>query len=241
MAASDYGYYRSDGIQNSGTALRQNGNAYIYNSAGQIYPRQITESFTAGSLSDGYTCYTCRSGYNGDRHKQTWRNDKAYQGYYKGSEGSSMQSCGFFFPNSGSKMSVGSGNIIGFTVTHVKIQMNRAGGGYQSSTIEGHLRQGNLINSYKDGVFNRARYSDISLNSAEYVFSWLGQGNTTILEDRGGALCSFIQTFLNDSNMNSLCLHNTENNVGSSGEWSNNYGSCTSFQILVEGTRTVQL
>lgn len=66
MAASDYGYYRSDGIQNSGTALRQNGNAYIYNSAGQIYPRQKIEtniSFNNATGKEKYTCYTCRSGY----------------------------------------------------------------------------------------------------------------------------------------------------------------------------------
>lgn len=241
--ADEKGFYNKNGIQSSGTGLKREGNCYIYNKDKQIYPRQITENFTAGSLSDGYTCYTCRSGYNGDGHKFTWRNDKAYQGFYKGSEGASMQSCGFFFPNSGKKMSVKSGdeNVINFTVTHVKIQMNRASGGYQSATIEGHLRQGNLINSYKDGIFNRARYSDISLNSAEYVFSWLGQGQTTVLEDRGGTLCSFIQTFLNDNNMNSLCLHNGESQVGSSKQWSNNYGSCTSFQILVEGTKTVQL
>ena len=64
MAASDYGYYRSDGIQNSGTALRKNGNAYIYNKAGQIYPRQVTENFSFPEVSKTYLTGTFLENYN---------------------------------------------------------------------------------------------------------------------------------------------------------------------------------
>ena len=61
MAASDYGYYRSDGIQNSGTALRYgNGNAYIYNNAGQIYPREMSKSYSSGDFGN-FTLSTYRT------------------------------------------------------------------------------------------------------------------------------------------------------------------------------------
>lgn len=121
------GYYRSDGIQNSGTALKHgNVNTEIYNSSGKIYPRQITSSFTASTPTGGYICQTCRSGYNSNYEKGTWRTDKAYQGFYNNYDGQSCKSCGHFFSADSQKINIGGGNILNFKITYVKITMNRA-------------------------------------------------------------------------------------------------------------------
>lgn len=78
MALADQYYWRSDGRQISGTAKRQNGNAYIYNSAGQIFPREITVTLGSGDFGGG-SCdvRTYRTG--NDNRNNSWR-DKAFQG-----------------------------------------------------------------------------------------------------------------------------------------------------------------
>jgi len=239
-------YYRSDGIQNSGTAIRRrngvNENVEIHNSSGKIYPRQVVESFTASTPTGGYLCHTCRSGYNLNSEKGTWRTDKAYQGYYKGSEGASCHAVGHFFPADGCKINIGGGKILGFTVTYVKIVINRTRGGYSGSTITGKLRQSNLISSFKNGVYRGMRYSDVVLNGAEFVFSWNPIGQNTVLEssDQNSDLCKFIQTFLSDSSVNSICLFNGEGSAGGA-DYSKNYGSCNSFTIEIKGNKTIQL
>lgn len=62
--AVTYGYYRSDGIQNSGTAIRRrngaNENVEIYNSSGKIYPREKSETIYSGSFG-GFTLRTYRT------------------------------------------------------------------------------------------------------------------------------------------------------------------------------------
>ena len=71
---ADEGYYRSDGIQNSGTALTVNNqNVYIFTGTGfmQIYPREISQTISNSNFG-GFTTSTYRS--TGD-----WR-DCAYQG-----------------------------------------------------------------------------------------------------------------------------------------------------------------
>lgn len=242
MAASDYGYYRSDGIQNSGTALRQgNVNAYIYNSAGQIYPRQVSEGFSFSEKSGGYDCQTLRSGYNGSFEKSSWRTDKAYQGFYAGSEGTSRQACGHFFSPDGVKPNVGGGNVLDFNVTYVKITINRAKGGYYNNNTTGHLRFSNLSSSYKNGEFRGMRWGDLDMNlinGHDYSFTWLKYGNNTVVEDRGGALCSFIKDFLTNSSAKSLAIYNGES---SPSPYSSGYASCTYFNLYIEGTKTVQL
>lgn len=69
------GYYRSDGIQNTGTALRQNNvNAYIYSGTNftQIYPREQTKTLSNNDFGS-FSLRTFRpNGYG-------WR-DCAYQG-----------------------------------------------------------------------------------------------------------------------------------------------------------------
>lgn len=79
------------------------------------------------------------------------------------------------------------------------------------------------------------------MNDASYTFNWLPQSQTTVLEGSGEnhALCKFIQTFLSDGNVNSLCIYNGE--TSSYGGWSSNYGSCTSFNIEVRGEKTLQM
>lgn len=252
MAASDYGYYRSDGIQNSGTALRQNGNAYIYNSAGQIYPRQITE--TDVSIIDiadnvSYQCMTLRSGYNSNVEKGSWRTDVAYQGFYWGSDGQSQQSCGHFFSSAG-KPSVGGSNVIDFRVKYVRIEMNRRNGaGYYNNDAVGHLRMSNLINCYAGGntsnPFRSGRWSELDqslLNAYDYTFNWLPSGNITVLEsgDPNSALCQFIKSFLSDGRAKTLCVYNGEMNVR---PFSRNYAACDNdkFRISIKVDRTVQL
>ena len=242
MAASDYGYYRSDGIQNSGTALRKNGNAYIYNKAGQIYPRQVTENFSFPEVGSTYVCNTLRSGYNLDGAKGSWRTDKAYQGYYKGNEGKSQQACGHFFSPNGLKPSVGGNNVLDFNITYVKITINREKGGYWSSDVTGHLRFSNLSSHYKNGIATRARWEDLDLNlvqSHDYPFHWKGYGKgNTVIEDRGGDLCRFIKDFLSNSSAQCLALFNGED---SPSPYSRGYASCSYFNLYFEGTRTVQL
>jgi hypothetical protein len=249
MAASDYGYYRSDGIQNSGTALRQgNGNAYIYNSAGQIYPRQVTETdVTFADSGKQYLHQTCRSGYNGSNEKSAWRTDKAYQGYYNGSQGSSEQAVGHFFSSDGTKISVGDGNVTDFEVTYVKIVMHRGTGGWNKGySGEGHLRFSNLSSSYKNGEYRGMRYSDIDMdlvNGYDYVFDIPAIGSSVTIERSGSgdALCQFIKNFINNSSAQSLALYNGENAGQGGYAFSYHYAAFDSFEITVKGNRTVQL
>lgn len=245
--ASDYGYYRSDGRQDSGTALRQDGNAYIFNSAGQIFPRQITEkdiTFSGGDQS--YLHQTCRSGYNGSFEKSTWRTDKAYQGYYKGSEGKSEQAVGHFFSSSDTKVSAGGNNVISFKVTYVKIEMHRGGGGWNRGYAgEGHLRFSNLVNSYKNGQYRGMRFSDIDMGLVEghdYVFDIPPIGGSTTIEGReGSSICNFIQDFMNNPSAKSLALYNGESSGQGGKSFSYHYAAFDSFYMLVKGSRTIQL
>lgn len=249
MAASDYGYYRSDGIQNSGTALRYGGgNAYIFNSAGQIYPRQVTETNVSFcSPSKQFLHQTCRNGYNGSGEKQSWRTDKAYQGYYKGSEGSSCQAVGHFFSSDGTKIGIGSGNILGFEVTYVKIVMHRGGGGWNRGySNEGHLRFSNLSSSYKNGVYRGMRFSDINMDVVrghDYIFDIPEVGSSVTIEESGSdqPLCRFIRDFIADSNAQSLALYNGEDHKEGGYDFSYHYAAFDSFELTVVGNRTVQL
>ena len=247
MAASDYGYYRSDGIQNSGTALRQNGNAYIYNSAGQIYPRQVTQTdITFCDTSKAFLHQTCRSGYNGSFEKSAWRTDKAYQGYYNGSQGRSEQAVGHFFSSDGSKISVGGSNVLGFEITYVKIVMHRGSGGWNRGySGQGHLRFSNLSSSYKNGEYRGMRFSDINMdvvNGHDYIFDIPAIGGTTTIEGGAGSgICNFIRDFINDSNAQCLALYNGENKGEGGYSFSYHYAAFDSFEMTVKGNRTIQL
>lgn len=243
------GYYRSDGLQNSGTALRQGlGNAYIHNSSGQIYPRQVEEDFSANnSTTGGFFCQTCRSGYNGSNELSAWRTDKAYQGYYRGSQGQSEQACGHFFSANGTKLGIGGGNVLSFDVTYVKIVMHRGGGGWNRGYAnEGHLRYSNLSSSYKNGEFRGMRFSDIDMNlinSYNYTFDIPPIGSSVTIEGSGSghALCQFIKTFLSLSNANSLAIYNGENHGEGGYSFSYHYAAFDSFSIEIQGKKLVQL
>lgn len=244
------GYYRSDGIQNSGTAIGiNNQNVYIYTGTSfmQIYPRQITETnIDFNGSGQSYNHQTCRSGYNGSGERSTWRTDKAYQGYYNGSEGSSEQAVGHFFSASGMKLNLGSGNIIGFEVTYVKIEMHRGSGGWNRGYAnEGHLRFSNLSSSYKNGVYRGMRFSDIDMNlvnSHDYLFDIPPIGGTTVIEGwTGSAICNFIKDFINTSNAQCLALYNGESNGEGGYPFSYHYASFDSFSMIVKGNRTIQM
>lgn len=246
--AEEAGYYRSDGIQNTGTALNRNGNVEIWNSSAKIYPRQITETnVTFGSSSKQYLHQTCRSGYNSSVEKGAWRTDKAYQGYYNGSQGSSEQACGHFFSSDGNKISVGSGNIIDFEVTYVKIVMHRGAGGWNTGySGEGHLRFSNLSSCYKDGVYRGARFSDIDMSlvtSHDYVFDIPAIGNSVTIEGSGASnsLCKFIKDFISNSSAKCLAIYNGENSGQGGYPFSYHYAAFDSFSMEVKGNRTIQL
>ena len=54
---ADEGYYRSDGRQNSGTALQYGGgNVYIFSGTSflQIYPREISQTINNSSFSESF-------------------------------------------------------------------------------------------------------------------------------------------------------------------------------------------
>lgn len=242
------GFYRSDGLQNSGTALRYGyGNAYIYNSSGQIYPRQITETnISFGGSGQDYNHQTCRSGYNGSNEKSAWRTDKAYQGYYKGSEGKSEQAVGHFFSTSGTKINLGSGNIVGFEVTYVKIVMHRGAGGWNRGySGEGHLRFSNLSSSYKNGVYRGMRFSDINMSliySHDYVFDIPPIGGYVTIEGSANSeICNFIRDFINNSEAKSLAIYNGESSGQGGYSFSYHYAAFDSFYMEVRGNRTIQL
>ena len=65
------GYYRSDGIQSSGTALKRDGNTEIYNSSGKIYPREQTVSFEiTPDTYGGFYLSTLRQNYDSDEPRR---------------------------------------------------------------------------------------------------------------------------------------------------------------------------
>ncbi len=249
--ADEQGFYRSDGIQNSGTGLKQNGsNCEIYNSVKKIYPRIITESgvtFDNGSGEEGYDCQTCRSGYNGSNESSAWRTDKAYQGYYNGSAGKSEEACGHFFTQNGRKLSVGGGNVQSFEVTYVKIVMHRGGGGWNRGyPNEGHLRYSNLSSSYKNGEFRGMRFTDINMTlvqSDNYTFDLPAVGGTVTIEGSGAShpLCQFIKRFMQNGNAHSLAIYNGENKREGGYPFSYHYAAFDSFSMTVRGDRTIQL
>lgn len=92
---ADEGYYRSDGIQDSGTALTANKqNVYMFTGTSfkQIYPREISKTINNSSFG-GFTTSTYRN--TGD-----WR-DCAYQGVKSIGYSSSVRICyGHIVPSS---------------------------------------------------------------------------------------------------------------------------------------------
>lgn len=89
------GYYRSDGLQNSGTALTiGNQNVYMFTGTNfmQIYPREIPQTLDNNNFG-GFSCQTYRS-------TGSWR-DCAYQGAKSiGYSSSNMICYGHIIPSS---------------------------------------------------------------------------------------------------------------------------------------------
>lgn len=67
---ADEGYYRSDGIQNSGTALTSNGNVYIFTGTSfmQIYPREVSATLDNSSFGGGWDLITYRKKKDGSSY-----------------------------------------------------------------------------------------------------------------------------------------------------------------------------
>lgn len=246
--ADEKGFYRSDGIQSTGTALKKgNVNTEIYNSGGKIYPRYKTESdVVLSSSSTSYLHQTCRSGYNSNYEKGTWRTDKAYQGYYNGSSGSSEEAVGHFFSADGKKMSIGD-NVSSFDVTYVKITMHRGGGGWnQGYSNEGYLRMSNLSSCSKGGVYRGARFSDIDMNlvkkySYRFDIPAIGSSVTITGNNKDHALCKFIKSFLSESKAQCLAIYNGETSGDAGYAFSYHYASFDSFTMEVKIDRTIKL
>lgn len=247
--ADEKGFYNKNGIQNSGTGLKRgNENCFIYNSEKQIYPRQIIETgVTFTDSSKQYLHQTCRSGYNSSFEKGAWRTDKAYQGFYNGSAGHSEKACGHFFSSDKKKISIGSGNILNFEITYVKIVMHRGSGGWNRGyTNEGHLRFSNLSSSYKNGEYRGARFTDIDMDlvlSHDYIFDIPSIGNSVTIEGSGvnHSLCKFIKDFMSNSNAQCLAIYNGENSGQGGYPFSYHYAAFDSFEMTVVGNRTIQL
>ena len=176
-------------------------------------------------------------------NKGTWRDDSAYQGFYKGSRGHSMESVGHLFLDNRQKINVGSEDVIDFEVTYVKITLNRRKSGNYNNTVTGHLRYSNVDTDYYNGRILSTAFDNIDLNfvrSDDYQFQWLPINNTTVIEGSGAShpLCSFIKRFISSSKAKTLALYNGETEGK---EWSNEYASCNYFNIIVKGNRTIRI
>lgn len=242
MAASDYGYYRSDGIQSSGTALRSDGNAYIFNQAGQIYPRQVVESvsFNTGSWG-GFTCTTLNE-------VGGWKSGKARQGYYyqtgntaQWAYGVTKQKKGHFFFNNGKPniTSVSQGTVISWRVSYAKITLNRTirTGNWQQ-IVTGVLRLSNY--SYE----GQGSFSDCVVSQESCSFNWQPYGEWTVVEDWGnGSLCGLLTRFFVNNDFQSLCLYNGEdsNDTSAGFKCSTNYAGGDEFYLEMTVERTIQL
>ena len=178
--ADEKGFYRSDGIQNSGTALKHGDvNTEIYNSGGKIYPRQVTETFNIDSSSvGGFTLTTVREGNNSNASNGSWKAG-VKQGYYYCSKttanwayGLSKQSIGHIFFGKG-KPNVKGDKVTSFKVTYVKMTLDRTiHVGNYNKDVPATMRQSNLASTTKNGVYNGYRFGDVEMSNESLNFTW---------------------------------------------------------------------
>lgn len=178
--ADEKGFYRSDGIQSTGTALKKgNVNIEIYNSNGKIYPRQVTETFNLDSSSvGGFTLSTVREGYNSNANSGSWKVG-VKQGYYYCSQatlnwdyGVTKQNIGHIFFGKG-KPKIKEDKVLSFKVTYVKMTLDRTiHVGNYSKDVPATMRQSNLSSTTKNGVYNGYRFSDVVMSDETLNFTW---------------------------------------------------------------------
>lgn len=206
------GFYRSDGLQNSGTAIRYgNENAYIYNSSGQIYPREVSQTLDSNSFGGGFGCRTYRT-------VGGWR-DCAYQGVKSVGYSSQIRICyGHITPNNIPRYK----NLI--SVDYVKVRFKAHHCGWSSIS--------------RDLVFRVATDDNAIPNmKGEYRYS-LGAGQDTsyqTAEAYSGGLTDLMYILLTEGKK--LMLYNGETTLASpiyndgTGYGSKNYAAIESFEI----------
>ena len=213
---ADEGYYRSDGIQNSGTALMAgNQNVYIYTGTNfmQIYPREISATLSNGNFG-GFTTSTYRN-------IGGWR-DCAYQGAKSVGKTSSVRICyGHLIPSTIPRYD----NLI--SVDYVKI-------GFQPHSCGQHGTTRDLV--FHVGLDG----GNIPQMEAEYRYTLGVRQDTTyqIAEgSAGSALANLMHVLI--ARGNRLILYNGETTVNKSaaywdgsGYGSNDYAAIKSFEIL---------
>ena len=127
-----------------------------------------------------------------------------------------------------------------FEVTYVKMTLNRtvATGAY-NEVIKLTLRQSPLKSS--SGSFSSAVLSTKANSTLTWNYQKYGS-TTTITGSNGDAVCKFIETFLKDSSMNSLCMYNGEKSVSSKWKYcSANYAGATKFTLEFKVNATIEL
>lgn len=210
------GYYRSDGLQNSGTALTENNqNVYIFTGTDfkQIYPREISQTIDGNSFGGGFGCRTYRT-------TGGWR-DCAYQGVKSvGYSYTNLRICyGHITPNSIPRYK----NLV--SVDYVKIGFQPHSCGWSSIS--------------RDLVFHVAlNGSDTPPMEGEYRFN-LGAGQDTKYQTAeggaGSSLANLIHILI--SKGSKLILYNGETTLASpvysdgTGYGSRDYAAIENFEI----------
>lgn len=212
---ADEGYYRSDGIQNSGTALTVNNqNVYIFTGTGfmQIYPREISQTISNSNFG-GFTTSTYRS--TGD-----WR-DCAYQGVKSvGYNKNRLRICyGHIVPSSIPRYN----NLIAVDYVRIGFQPHRCG--WSSISRDLVFRVG--LNG-----------NNIPPMEGEYRFSLGARQDRNYQRAEGGAgssLANLMYILINRGNR--LILYNGETTLASpvyddgSGYGSRDYAAIETFTI----------
>lgn len=143
-----------------------------------------------------------------------------------------------FFDKGKPKVSVA--GMKDFTVTYVKMTINRtvAVGNY-NGVVKLTLRQSPLKNS--SGSFSSAVLSTKANTTLVWNYQKYGT-TTTITGNDGDSVCKFIESFLKDSSMNSLCMYNGEKSVSSTWKYcSANYAGATKFTLEFKVKAEVEL
>lgn len=208
------GFYRSDGIQDSGTALTANKkNVYIFSGTSfkQIYPREITKTIGNSSFG-GFTTSTYRS--TGD-----WR-DCAYQGVKSVGYTSRIRICyGHIVPSSIPKYK----NLI--AVDYVKIGFKPHHCGWSSISRNLVFNVG-LSNASTPPMKGKYTYKLRAGQDTKYQ---------TAVGEAGSDLAKLMYIFLTEGKR--LILYNGETSLASptyndgTGYGSKNYAAIETFKI----------
>ena len=210
--ADEKGFYNKNGIQNSGTGLKREGNCYIYNKDKQIYPREISVTINNANFG-GFTTSTYRT-------IGGWRN-YAYQGVKSvGYNKNKLRICyGHIVPNSIPKYN----NIIAIDYVKIGFQPNHCG--WSSISRDLVFRVG------LDG-------NNIPAMEGEYRFSLGAQQDNSYQETDGNANSSLAKLiYILMTKGNRLMLYNGETTLASptyddgSGYGSRGYAAIKSFEI----------